>query len=121
MVHGSRFRGRAQVAEIDHQPRTRSMRGRKQKSRHKRKVIDEESELRLISAPMRRTVKRKSEEDDVSRREQRGFSEESAGQETYGQREFEQRGQPGKKLRKRETGRCDIGRRAIDIHQLECQ
>ena len=56
------------------------MRGRKEKTRDERKVIDEEAEFRLTSAPMRRTVKRESEEEDVGRREQRGFGEERAGE-----------------------------------------
>src|SRR5437868_2819196 len=97
------------------------MLSRKYESYGERKVIADNDELRLISAPMRRTVKRKSEEHNVSRREQGGFSEESAGQQTNGQRQLEQRSQPGKKLRNRKAGRCDIGRRAVDIHHLECQ
>src|SRR5690348_6882474 len=80
-IRGSRFCGLPEEAEIDRQPRTGSMRGRKQKARHERKVIDEEAEFRLTSAPMRRTVKRKSEEKHVSRRKQCGFGEESSGQE----------------------------------------
>ena len=72
--------GRTEEAETQGQPGTRSVRGGKQKARHERKVIDEKAEFRLISAPMRRTVKRKSEEKDISRRKQRGFSEESSGQ-----------------------------------------
>ena len=77
---GSRFRGRPEEAETDRQPRTRSMRGGKQKARDERKVIDEKAEFRLISAPMRRTVKGESEEKDVSRCEQRGFSDAGSGQ-----------------------------------------
>jgi hypothetical protein len=117
----SRFRGRPEEAERDRQPHTRSMRGRKQKARDERKVIDEKAEFRPTSAPVRRTMKRKSEEEDVNRREERGFSEESPGQQANGQRQLEQRSQQGKKLRNREAGRRDIGRRAIDIHHLECQ
>src|SRR5689334_7275112 len=103
-VGGSRFCGLPEEAEIDRQPRTGSMRGSKQKARHERKVIDEEAEFRLTSAPMRRTVKRKSEEKHVSRRKQSGFGKESSGQEANGQCELEQRSQPGEKLRNREAG-----------------
>src|SRR5690242_7772326 len=117
----SRFCGLPEEAEIDRQPRTGSMRGRKQNARHEGKVIDEEAEFRLTSAPMRRTVKRKSEEKHVSRRKQCGFGEESSGQEANGQRQLEQRSQPGKKLRNGEAGRRDKSRRAVDIHHLECQ
>jgi len=117
----SSFRGRPEKAERDRQPRTRSMRSRKQKARDKRKVIDEKTEFGPIIAPMRRTMKRECEEEDVNRREERGFSEESPRQQANGQRQLEQRSQPGKELRNREAGRGDIGRRAIDIHYLECQ
>jgi hypothetical protein len=79
-ARGSRFRRRPEEAETDRQPRTRSMRGGKQKARDERKVIDEKAEFRLACAPMRGTVKSKSKKKDVSRREQRGFSEESSGQ-----------------------------------------
>src|SRR5689334_16456331 len=97
------------------------MRRRKEKACHERKVIDEKAELRLASAPMRRPVKRKSEENDVGRRQQRGFGKESSGQQANGERQLEERRQPGEKLRNREAGRLDISRRSVDIHQLECQ
>src|SRR6185312_5509992 len=48
----SSFRGRPEKAERDRQPRTRSMRSRKQKARDKRKVIDEKTEFGPIIAPM---------------------------------------------------------------------
>ena len=67
------------------------MGGRKEKARDERKVIDEKTEFRPISAPMRRTMKRKSEEEDVNRCEERGFSEESPGQQAKGQCQLEQR------------------------------
>src|SRR5690348_1865570 len=115
----SRLHGRAEETDRDRQPHAGSMRGRKQKAGDERKVIDEEAEFRLVPAPMRWTMKRKSEEQHVNRREERGFSEESPGQQANGQRQLEQRSQPRKKLWNREAGGRDIGRRAIDIHHLE--
>ena len=69
LVLDSCFRGRPEKAERHRQPRTRAMRGRKQKPRDECKVIDEKTEFGPIIAPMRRTMKRQSEEEDVSRRE----------------------------------------------------
>jgi hypothetical protein len=50
-----------------------------QEAGNERAVIDEETELHLVSRPMRWAVKQESEYEDEDRREQRGFSEECAG------------------------------------------
>src|SRR6188472_3230758 len=97
------------------------MRRRKQQARDEREVIDEKAEFGRTSAPMRWTMKSKSEKKHVNRRKERGFGEESPRQQANGQRQLEQRSQPGKKLRNREARRRDIGGRAIDIHRLEYQ
>ena len=60
-----------------------------QEAGNERAVIDEETELHLVSRPMRWAVKKESEQEDEDRREQRGFSEECAADEACVQCQLE--------------------------------
>src|SRR3569833_3066624 len=66
-----------------------AVRCRKQKARNECEVIDKESELALVSCPVRGAVEGKSQKQHIGRRQERGFCEISAGEETRDKREFE--------------------------------
>src|SRR5712671_3650505 len=89
-----------------------AVRGRKQKARDECEMIDEEAELGLARGPPRGSVERETEEDHISRGQERGFRKIGAGQEARDQRELEQGREPGQELRQREAGRRDVGGRS---------
>src|SRR6266567_3316511 len=98
---------------------SRAVHGGKEKACRECEMIDEESELGLVSGPMRRPVERKAKEQHISRGDERGFGKIRTGEETRDQSEFQQCGEPGQKRRQREARRRDVGGRRVDIDQLE--
>ena len=85
------------------------MRGRKQKAGDECEMIDEEAELGLACGPPRGSVERETEEDHISRGQERGFGKIGAGHEARDQGELEQGREPGQELRQGEAGRRDVG------------
>src|SRR5437870_11883601 len=95
------------------------MRGRKQKARSKREMIDERSELGLVCRPMRRPVEPEGEKHDIGCGQQRCFRKIGAGEEAHDESELEHRRDPSQNMGRGETRRRDGGRRCVDVHQLE--
>src|SRR5256884_2067828 len=95
------------------------MRGRKQKARSKREMIEERSELGLVCRPMRRPVEPEGEKHDIGCGQQRCFRKIGAGEEAHDESEFEHRRDPSQNMGRGETRRRDEGRRCVDVHQLE--
>ncbi|ENN88057.1 hypothetical protein RHSP_38316 [Rhizobium freirei PRF 81] len=82
-------------------------------------MVDKEAEFGLVACPMRRTVEREAEEDDVDGSDDRCWAEEGAAQEGEDQQRFEDRRAPGQKQRERKTGGGDVASRCAHIHELE--
>src|SRR5256885_7930825 len=93
------------------------MRGRKQKARSKREMIDERSELGLVCRPMRRPVEPEGEKHDIGCGQQRCFRKISAGEEAHDESELEHRRDPSQNMGRGETRRRDGGRGCADVHQ----
>src|SRR5436309_7551308 len=96
-----------------------AMRGRKQKARSKREMIDERSELGLVCRPMRRPVEPEGEKHDIGCGQQRCFRKIGAGEEAHDESELEHRRDPSQNMGRGETRRRDGGRRCVDVRQLE--
>src|SRR6185437_1476168 len=77
----------------------------KEETGYEGEMVDEESELVLVPAPVGRPVKDTGKEQDIGHRNERGFPEECTGQKAQRERELEKCCDPGQRVSGRDAGR----------------